>query len=133
MSSIRSGLIKSAELVLPRRGFLGLLTGALVTPVIIKVATLMRISPQPKLVLPRELPPRPKMVWYSGYEEVRWNDEMNRWDGPDGPLAVSPVGAYSAGIVEVPARQGYTIKQPLELYPPAFRGNSPKPPWASLA
>ncbi len=67
MSSIRSGLIKSSELVLPRRGFLGLLTGALVTPAIIKVAPLMRIKPQPPILwMATTRDPRPRMLWYSG-------------------------------------------------------------------
>ena len=114
MSSIREGLVKSAQLLLPRRGFLGLLTGALVTPAIIKVASLMRISPQPvrndALIarLKREAP-KPKIVWFAGYNELRWNDEKNRWEDENGPLAVSLIGAYNANFVEIPARQSYSL------------------------
>ncbi len=69
MSSVRSALLKSAELHLPRRGFLGLLTGALVMPAIIKVAPLMRIKTQP-LIFNRNADmlgmSKPRMMWYSG-------------------------------------------------------------------
>ncbi len=63
MSSVRSALLESAELHLPRRGFLGLLTGAMVTPAIIKVAPLMRIKPQP-LTLVMWGESKPRMMWY---------------------------------------------------------------------
>ncbi len=67
MSSVREGLVRSAELVLPRRGFLGLLTGALVMPAIIKVAPLMRIKPQPRVLwVASTRHPQPRMMWYSG-------------------------------------------------------------------
>ncbi len=72
MSSVRSALLKSAELHLPRRGFLGLLTGALVMPAIIKVAPLMRIKTQPLIVsilnVGTRAMPVARMMWYSDGE-----------------------------------------------------------------
>jgi hypothetical protein len=73
MSSVREGLIASAELILPRRGFLGLLCGAVVTPAIIKTGILMPIKVQPRpLILPSSASSlRPRMMW--------WDDKTDRW------------------------------------------------------